>query len=305
MVAMMNAGFPAGGFLGGMVSAQPIASEGWRSIFILGGVLPLLLVVILVLFLPESALFKADRAARTKAPADAEKAMALIRRLAGRGAELSFEAFDWSRPEEDRVGLSGVLASGRLAGSLLLWAAFFCSLILFYGLVSWLPTILSGAGLSQENAIIVAAILNLGAIAGGIGLAWLADRFGPVGTIASNYVFAAVVCIVFGFSVGQALPVLLVLSAVLGFRFGGGQIILNAFASAYYPTPVRSSGVGAAMVAGRAGSLTGPLLGGALIGAGLGLPLIFSLMAIPALATGAAVGAIKTGGSETKRDERA
>src|SRR5580692_3375360 len=59
MVMIMFAGFSIGAALGGMLAAALIPAFGWRSVFIVGGAAPLLLVPILILRLPESVRFLA------------------------------------------------------------------------------------------------------------------------------------------------------------------------------------------------------------------------------------------------------
>src|SRR6476469_7839275 len=59
MVMIMFCGFSVGAALGGLLAAALIPQFGWRSVFIVGGLAPLLLVPILVLKLPESVRFLA------------------------------------------------------------------------------------------------------------------------------------------------------------------------------------------------------------------------------------------------------
>src|SRR3981081_1691587 len=59
MVMIMFCGFSVGAALGGLLAAALIPQFGWRSVFIVGGVAPLLLVPILALRLPESVRFLA------------------------------------------------------------------------------------------------------------------------------------------------------------------------------------------------------------------------------------------------------
>ena len=59
MVMIMFCGFSLGAALGGLLAAALIPQFGWRSVFVVGGVAPLLLVPILALRLPESVRFLA------------------------------------------------------------------------------------------------------------------------------------------------------------------------------------------------------------------------------------------------------
>src|SRR5664280_998835 len=59
MVMIMFCGFSVGAALGGLLAAALIPHFGWRSVFVIGGIAPLLLVPILALRLPESVRFLA------------------------------------------------------------------------------------------------------------------------------------------------------------------------------------------------------------------------------------------------------
>ena len=59
MVMIMFCGFSVGAALGGLLAAALIPQFGWRSVFVVGGVAPLLLAPILALSLPESVRFLA------------------------------------------------------------------------------------------------------------------------------------------------------------------------------------------------------------------------------------------------------
>ena len=58
---------------------------------------------------------------------------------------------------------------------------------------------------------------------------------------------------------------LYVLVAIAGATTIGTQIITNAYISQYYPTEIRSSGLGWALGIGRLGAIAGPIIGGVLL----------------------------------------
>ena len=61
MIMATFTGAPIGGFLGGQIVALLLAQWGWRMIFVLGGIFPLALVPVLVLWLSESPQFLATK----------------------------------------------------------------------------------------------------------------------------------------------------------------------------------------------------------------------------------------------------
>ena len=63
----------------------------------------------------------------------------------------------------------------------------------------------------------------------------------------------------------------------------GGQVGVNALAATYYPTDLRSTGIGAGLGVGRLGAIAGPLIGGQLMAMKWGVRELFLAAAIPAL----------------------
>jgi AAHS family 4-hydroxybenzoate transporter-like MFS transporter len=62
MISVTFTGAPIGGFVGGQVVAALLRHYDWPVIFILGGVFPLVLLLIMALWLPESPRFLVARA---------------------------------------------------------------------------------------------------------------------------------------------------------------------------------------------------------------------------------------------------
>ena len=63
----------------------------------------------------------------------------------------------------------------------------------------------------------------------------------------------------------------------------GGQTNLNSIAGRFYPTFVRSNGVGWANGVGRVGSVLGPFVGGLVIAMDLPVSQLFLVAAVPPL----------------------
>ena len=79
---------------------------------------------------------------------------------------------------------------GRAPVTLLLWVMFFMNLLALFFLNSWLPTVLHKAGLPQHAAIVIAALLHFGGIAGGLAIAPLCDKFNPYLVLACAYILS-------------------------------------------------------------------------------------------------------------------
>jgi len=283
MVSLMFCGFPLGAFLGGLIASKMIPMLGWHSTFLLGGALPLLLVPILMLWLPESLRFLAVKGAK---PDDLRAAIAQI---VGEKIAASVSLDGLAQPSSRTATVSGLFGTGRTGKTLLLWVAFFMNLLLLYFLVNWLPSLLRQAGIPLENAIIATALLNLGGIAGALGFSRLIDRFGPYRVLPAAYLAAALATVIVGQSTNAGFGIMMLMVFLVGLGVIGTQISINALAANIYPDEVRSTGVGWALGIGRAGSVVGPVIGGVLVATGLQIGPLFGIAAIPAVIAALAI----------------
>jgi AAHS family 4-hydroxybenzoate transporter-like MFS transporter len=82
---------------------------------------------------------------------------------------------------------------------------------------------------------------------------------------------------------GLSLPVLYVIVFIAGWCIVGGQPGLNALSSSYYPTYLRSTGVGAGLGVGRLGAILGPWLAAELVALQWSPQQLLWAAAVPAL----------------------
>jgi AAHS family 4-hydroxybenzoate transporter-like MFS transporter len=275
LVTLMFCGFPLGAVLGGLISTQLMARFGWPAVFYLGGILPLFLLPLLVLWLPESLRYLVAHNVQSGRP------LAILRRVdpaGGYGEEVRCML-----PEQIEKGspISQLFTGERAFGTGLLWVVFFCNLLVLYFLINWLPSILQTAGLPIERAIIATVVLNAGGIIGGLTLSRLVDSRQPFAILAAAYAVAAVLVAGIGFAATVSVQILMFTIFAAGFFVIGSQYCMNALAANYYPTGLRSTGVGWALGIGRIGSIVGPVVGGAMIAMSWSNEKLFAAIAIP------------------------
>jgi AAHS family 4-hydroxybenzoate transporter-like MFS transporter len=279
LVTLMFCGFTVGSALGGLASAQILATFGWRGVLCIGGVLPLLLVPVLMRSLPESLRFLVLKR-RAAASIDS-----IVLRLApGMSSAPELTAHETSAHTPIRELFRAPFAFGTA----MLWISFFMSLLIIYLISSWLPTLLHNAGASLSRASLVTATFQIGGTVGAILLGRLMDRLGAGRTLSFAYVAGAVFVILCGASSGQLWLLVLAVFGV-GFCVSGSQVGANALAAAFYPTNSRATGVSWANAAGRSGAIVGSLSGGWLMSMQLDMALILSLLAVPALIAAVAI----------------
>jgi AAHS family 4-hydroxybenzoate transporter-like MFS transporter len=257
MVMVMFCGFSVGAALGGFLAAGLIPYFGWRSVFVVGGAAPLLLVPFLALKLPESVRFLA-----LTGRADARVAQ-LLGRVNLNAMFAPVTRFTVHEPQLVGMPVLHLFRSGRTLVTLLLWVVFFMSLLDLYFMSNWLPTVLNDLGASVSAAAAIGSMLQVGGVVATFALGNIIDRF-SFRALALLY-FVAVFAVGAIGQLGHSVVFVTLAIFVAGFCIVGGQISANALAAGYYPTSIRSSGVGWALGIGRVGSIVGPLVGGALM----------------------------------------
>jgi MFS transporter, AAHS family, 4-hydroxybenzoate transporter len=280
-ITTMFVGMPLGAAVAGFVAAALIPRFGWQAVFVVGGVAPLLIGAWVLVALPESIRFLILKGG------ERERVARLLSRIAPDGApyeELSAAGGD-HRPGGFIV--KQLFTEGRGNVTVLLWMMFFMNLLALFFLLSWLPTLMHDNGITVQAAILVTATAQIGNAVGGILLGRLIDWRSSFRILGWTYLAAAVSIIFIG-EAGGSLQLLAPMAFAASLCVGGGQTAANALAAEFYPTAVRSTGVGWALGIGRIGSVVGPTLGGILLAGGVAARQIFWMAAIPALIATAA-----------------
>ncbi len=186
--------------------------------------------------------------------------------------------------EERARGVSVVqlFAAGRGVGTVLLWISFFIAFMMLVTNSAWAPTLLKGTGIDIKDAFLAMTMFNLGSLVATVFIGFLIAGAGASIILPVAMLGSAIAIGLVGYAAPSAGSVIL-LQGAFGVFMGGGSSGLVALAAIYYPTAIRSTGVGWAMGMGRAGSFTGPLVVGSLVHFGLSTAGIFVAIALPAL----------------------
>lgn len=282
IVNAMFCGFPLGAAFGGFLAAWMIPLWGWRSVLHLGGVVPLLLAVLLLLLLPESVRYMLAKGA------PAERVRAVLRRISASADQVGrFVNLETQQAQAGKGGIGTILSSRFLVGTVMLWIAYFMGLVIFYALVNWMPVLFGDAGMRPATAAMISALFPLGGI-GAIFFGWLMDRFNGNSIIAIGFLLTAISIAAIGQVTGN--PPLLVLAVlVAGTLMNTAQSSLPALAAGFYPTQGRATGVAWMLGLGRFGGIAGSFLVAELSRHQLSLGSLFLVLAVPGLIAAAAL----------------
>jgi MFS transporter, AAHS family, 4-hydroxybenzoate transporter len=260
LVTLMWSAFPLGGLLGGLLNWYLIPHAGWRAIFYLGGVAPLVLAVLLFFYLPESIKFLLVRRN------DLTGVARIVARF-GSSAASGDARFVLDEKPLPGASIRHLFTDGRALGTLLLWVPFFMGFGVLTVAVLWTPALLKLNGISPANTAFVVAFNGLGGFIGQSTSGRLIQRFGILPILIPAFLLGAAATVGLGYgasSIGLAATFIGLIGVFMGLGTGGAI----ALAATVYPTPIRSTGVGWGMAMGRFGQIIGPLIAGGLLGAG-------------------------------------
>ncbi|MFA5677751.1 MAG: MFS transporter [Pseudomonas sp.] len=271
LVAVMFSGYSLGGMCSAGLGIFLLPHFGWEVMFF-AAIVPLLLVPVIIHLLPESVGFLMRQGRHDEARVMLQKVQPDV--LLPKDAALVM-----ADTGGQKFSVLDLFRGGRLVGTLSIWVAFFCCLLMVYALGSWLPKLMANAGYSLGSSLSFLLALNFGGMFGAILGGWLGDRFDLGKVVVAFFIVSVASISLLGFK--TPMPVLYTLITIAGGTVIGTQILLYAAAAQYYGLSIRSTGLGWASGIGRNGAIVGPLLGGALLGINLPLQLNFIAFAIP------------------------
>jgi AAHS family 3-hydroxyphenylpropionic acid transporter len=238
-VTLVMAALPFGGALAGLIALADRLGWSWRSIFIIGGVAPILVGLLILRMVWGN--FRISQATI------GERATTQLLPV-------------------DRVG-TVLWKMDRARTTVLLWTGFFFTQLILFLMLNWLPSLIIGLGFSRAEASLASIGFNL---VGGLGAAflgrlhagahrrlWVLITYGGISVSTTALVAVA--------SFGKAFSVAMMACALAGGFIIGAQLILFALAPLYYSSVNRGTGVGAAVAIGRLGSVVGPLFAATLL----------------------------------------
>jgi AAHS family 4-hydroxybenzoate transporter-like MFS transporter len=263
-----------GALIAGFTAPWIIQAFGWRSIFVIGGVIPIVLSVLILLAVPESLKFLLARQRK-----DARVA-AIVNQLApGTDVQSLYTA---ETTAVNKQSVAALLTPAYRPRTILLWCVFCLNLFALFMLISWLPTLLRDAGWSPANALRGSVMIQAGGIIAGLLLSRYVDRGKTVRAMVSAYILTAISLALFIVIPSTSASWWLLL-LMMGAGTSGTQFALNALAAAFYPPVIRATGVGWGFGMGRIGAISGPLAGGLIVQYGLAPVNVIALLTIPVM----------------------
>ena len=235
-----------------------LATFGWKTVFYVGGGLPILLAPLFYVLLPEPVEYLVMKGAPRQRIAN------ILSRIDPTKSFNSATEFVVSRENKFGFQVYQLFQDGRAVLTGVLWVVFFSSIMAIYFYNNWIPTLLNGSGLSQGEIVTITTALPFGGVVGTLLIAPVLMKLGPFRTVALGYLCAAIAMIVLA-SAGLSFIALALCVFAVGFFLIGTQSALNASSALIYPPSLRSTGVGWGFGIGRIGSIISPSIAGVLV----------------------------------------
>jgi AAHS family benzoate transporter-like MFS transporter len=283
LVTAMCSGYAIGGVLSAAISIGLISKFGWESVFFVGAV-PLFILPFMYKYLPDSPSFYISKN-------QYETLGKILERMKPGYTYQSNDEFQLEINKDARMPVVELFRNRRLLSTFMFWINAFMTLLVLYGLNTWLPKLMVNAGYPLGSSLVFLLVLNFGAIVGSVFGGWLSDRWDAKKVLVLYYVVSCLSLILLGFKTNMLL--LYILVAAAGATSIGSQIVANVYVSQYYPMYIRSTGVGWSLGVGRLGAILGPTLGGILLSLNLSFQINFLAFAIPGVLAALAIALVQ------------
>ncbi|MCO1368659.1 MFS transporter [Burkholderia multivorans] len=284
LLAYLGCGIPVGGIIAGAVATRLIPTHGWHSMFIVGGGLPILLLLAIAFRVPESVRFLLLRRGGQERVRQIIQKMAPDQNLA--------DAHFWVKQvvKASRAPMVDLFHTAPPASTAFLWLASFSTMIVISFVSNWLPILLQSAHRLMSETSLLLSLFLFGSPCGSLLIGVLMDKYNRYVCLFTSALIGALGLVAIGNIVGQTLPtglIIAVLGAACGACFTGAGIL----ASFIYPTSVRATGIGWTIGCGRLGSVLGSMTGTFFLSLGVSLPSLLKIASVPCfVAFGAFVG---------------
>jgi len=272
-VALLG-GFTGGIALGGYIISKLLVSYDWHVVLYVGGVIPIVTCLLLIAFLPDTAMQSAIRGENAKVA----KLLTRFYPDTPFSPDATYFVSDGPPP---KFPIAALFNKQNLPATCTLWFGGIMNGIVIFFLGSWLPTLVHQSGLSVSQGVLANSLNQLGGIAGGLAVTPFLDRYGAVAVV-GPFLLAVPAIIILGMT-GSNESWIFIMAAIVGVCVVGAQTGQGALQAIVYPTALRSTGAGWAIGIQRIGGIIAPTLFGVLIEAKVAQTELFVIAAIPPL----------------------
>ncbi|MCT2206669.1 MFS transporter [Brevibacterium casei] len=270
VISIYTAGYGVGAAFGGMIMVSLISSFGWRSVFVFGGALTIVAIILVLALVPESAAYLYNRQ-----PANAQRRLDAIARRLGHPGPVVIAPVPASAKAD--TGIPALFSRRNRRVTVVVWATFFIIMFGFYFVNSWTPRLMNETGLDDTMSLIVTVALTLGGAIGSVTFGLFTGRWSTREVLTAFSVVAAILMAIFIFT-AQWIALVLVVGVLVGMFINGCIAGLYVLTPQSYSSTLRSTGSGWGIGIGRFGAIIAPTATGALLDNGWSPQAIYVLV---------------------------
>ncbi len=285
-IAIMSAGYPIGGVVGGLVVTQMLKVFDWRSVFYFGCAMTMIMIPLVYFIMPESVHWLV----RKRPTGVLERINATMARLGHAAVSMLPDV----KLEVQRKAWIDIFSKTMLATTLIVTAAYFLHIITFYYILKWVPKLVVNMGFSPSSAGGVLTWASVGGALGCLTFGYLTKYFDLKKLTLFMFVCSWLTTVLFGQTTND-LTVLSALVAIAGYFINSGIVGMYSLVAQVFPTHVRASGTGFAIGVGRGGSVLSPIVAGLFLQGGMSLPILSLIMGTGSIMAFAALSLLKWG----------
>jgi len=258
-LVLLESFWAIGWLLAALISYIIIPRFGWQTAFYIGS-LPALYVFYLWKSIPESPRYLASKGKFIEAEAIVKK----IEIQSGIQRPATKQISQPISKTPPKMALSELFSSKFIRRTIFLWILWFGVVYAYYGIFTWLPSLLALKGFSLTKSFEYVMVMTLAQIPGYFSAAYLVDKVGRKPTLSIYLLGTAITAYFFGQSTNVQ-TILLVGSLMSFFNLGAWGIVYT-YTPELYPTHARATGSGWAAGFGRIGGIIAPVVVGLMIG---------------------------------------
>jgi AAHS family 4-hydroxybenzoate transporter-like MFS transporter len=271
IVALVILGQAVGALVAGLLLKLPVVQEQpWQTLVLYTGLACGAVMLVVMALLPESPRYLGLRNPQGAALQSTLRALRL---------DAAAVVHEPEAPVE-RWRLAELFAPGRAWGTALIWATFIGVGWPLSFFTNWLTKISTEAGYDGVDAM---NCYSTGAIIGGLLLPLFSRRWHHDKVLLATLFAAALVTFGLGLTLGMEKHVHVSVAFLCGVFVSGAFFLLYPPAVRFYPTDIRSTGVGTAVAFGRIGNTFSPKVAGMMLGVGFAPQSVFWAMGAPLL----------------------
>ncbi|WP_374252364.1 MFS transporter [Acinetobacter brisouii] len=250
-IVLLESFWGLGWLVAALISYFLIPHFGWHIAFLIGG-LPLFYVWVIFSKVPESVPYLINRNR-------IEEAHMLIQKLERQaGVEVIQEIEVQPVAHQQKVSFQQLWQKPFVRRTLMLWLIWFGIVFSYYGIFTWLPSLLVKQGYDIVKSFEYVLFMILAQLPGYVVASWLVEKLGRKATLAGFIGFCAVSAYFFGQASSDS--EIMLWGCLMSFFNLGAWGVLYTYTPEQYPANIRAFGSGWAAAIGRIGGIVAPIV---------------------------------------------